>query len=133
MGILERMLPAIDRIPNVLGDTWETIAGDVDATWRFSDRLQHLRAVQARTRRTSDRPPVHWRPERRQVLRERLLERRRSAPDALTAIPIGHAAPLIMAAVHARQGNAAAIFDKLPTTMDQLAAHDRPSPVLAEA
>jgi hypothetical protein len=127
------MLPAIDRFPDILGDAWETIAGDVDATRRFSERLHHLRNVQARPRRTSDEPPVHWAPEDLQALRERLHGRRRSAPDALTAIPIDHAALLIMAAIHAGQGDVVAIFDNLSAAMDQLAAYDRLRPVLAEA
>jgi len=127
------MLPACDLFPDILGDAWETIAGDVDATHRFSERLRYLRTAQTCPRRTSDKPTFHWVPEDLQALRERLHERRRGAPDALAIIPIDHAALLIMATIHAGQGDAAVIFDNLSTVLDQLAAYDQLRPVLAEA
>jgi hypothetical protein len=129
--ILNRMLPAVDRYPDILGDAWGTISGDGDATRRFSERLRQLKDGQGRDQHLR-RPPQAWTSEEVRTLRERLLDARRTAWEGQAVIPRDHATLLLMAAVHAGNGDATLVSDNVATTLGELAAYDRLRPILTE-
>lgn len=132
LSVLHALLPPIEMYRDILGDAWETLAGDGDTRRRFTERLRSLPRPGGTSPAVDDRA-TDWDADGLLELRDRLVARRRAAPRSVTVVPADAAALLIMAAVHAGCGDEASIHDNVSTVLAQLAAYDRLRPLLVEA
>jgi len=131
-GLVDRLLPPIELFPDILGDAWETIAGDPDATRRFTERLRWLQQGQQEALHSPDEGTEGWHPDDLRALQERLARRRGRVPNETAVVSEEGAALLIMAAVHAGQGDQASIHHNLQVALAQLDGYDRLRLLFAE-